>query len=216
MVGGAGGAEALCRRSAPSPTDARTALAVPALVLQVLLQHAAEPVQQDCGGQGARPLWHGRLPRCGVHPLGGCCCTRGCCEQPGVLGAGTLLSSTQLRELVNSWCCYLEHTGASAPAPALRRAPPPCSPLRHVQLPVLALANAAPAAHTPCALHHLHPPAAPFLMSSCQFFFQHLIARAVLMSGLVGRKSDGSQSWQDYFRKGGWMGGWWWGGGGGW
>ncbi len=39
-------------------------------------------------------------------------------------------------------------------------------------------------------------------MSSVQFFFQHLIARAVLLTGLVHRKSDGSQSWNDYFRKG--------------
>ena len=48
------------------------------------------------------------------------------------------------------------------------------------------------------------PAAAPFLMSSVQFFFQHLIARAVLLTGMVKRKSDGSLSWRDYLRKGAW------------
>lgn len=46
-------------------------------------------------------------------------------------------------------------------------------------------------------------PAAPFLMSSVQFFCQFVIAHALLMSGWVRRKSDGSQSWRDYARKGG-------------
>lgn len=39
-------------------------------------------------------------------------------------------------------------------------------------------------------------------MSSTQFFFQHLIARGVLLAGWAARKQDGSQSWRDYFRKG--------------
>lgn len=39
-------------------------------------------------------------------------------------------------------------------------------------------------------------------MSGTQFMFQHLIARAVLALGWVQRKSDGSQSWHDYLRKG--------------
>lgn len=42
---------------------------------------------------------------------------------------------------------------------------------------------------------------APFLMSSVQFFCQYLIAHLVLTTGWVRRKSDGSQSWKDYFRK---------------
>lgn len=53
--------------------------------------------------------------------------------------------------------------------------------------------------------------AAPFLMSSTQFFFQHIIARTVLVLGWVRRKSDGSQSWRDYFRKGGPLQSAWWG-----
>lgn len=44
-------------------------------------------------------------------------------------------------------------------------------------------------------------------MSSTQFFFQHLIARGVLLAGLARRKADGSQSWRDYFRKGARAGG---------
>lgn len=39
-------------------------------------------------------------------------------------------------------------------------------------------------------------------MSSLQFFCQHIIARSLLVTGLVKRKSDGSQSWRDYARKG--------------
>lgn len=39
-------------------------------------------------------------------------------------------------------------------------------------------------------------------MSSVQFFCQYLIAHLVLTTGWVRRKSDGSQSWKDYFRKG--------------
>ncbi|KAL4438191.1 hypothetical protein ABPG77_010552 [Micractinium sp. CCAP 211/92] len=42
---------------------------------------------------------------------------------------------------------------------------------------------------------------APFLLSSLQFFCQHIIARSLLMTGLVKRRSDGSQSWRDYARK---------------
>lgn len=57
-------------------------------------------------------------------------------------------------------------------------------------------------AHPPCPLTLPLWPAAPFLMSGTQFLFQHLIARAVLALGWVKRKSDGSQSWHDYLRKG--------------
>ncbi|KAL4448483.1 hypothetical protein ABPG75_005702 [Micractinium tetrahymenae] len=42
---------------------------------------------------------------------------------------------------------------------------------------------------------------APFLLSSLQFFCQHIIARSLLVTGLVKRKSDGSQSWREYARK---------------
>lgn len=45
-------------------------------------------------------------------------------------------------------------------------------------------------------------PAAPFLLSSLQFFCQHIIARSLLVTGLVKRRSDGSQSWREYARKG--------------
>lgn len=53
-----------------------------------------------------------------------------------------------------------------------------------------------------CAPLPPSPPAAPFLLSSLQFFCQHIIARSLLMTGLVRRRSDGSQSWRDYARKG--------------
>lgn len=41
---------------------------------------------------------------------------------------------------------------------------------------------------------------APFLMSALQFFCQHLLARGVLASGLVRRKSDEALTWRQYAR----------------
>jgi len=41
---------------------------------------------------------------------------------------------------------------------------------------------------------------APFMMSSLQFFTQHLIAKAVLGSGLVKRQSEEPLSWRQYFK----------------